>query len=190
MTPVVRRPLIRRAEQGLIDALIERVGREQIARFTKFGLVGALGILVNWVFFEVGFWLFSPLPADWAALAAYVLGLLTSIFANFVLNDVWTWGDRAKGELRDWFERLVKYYVSASIAGVVQVGASWASLRLLWNHLALRVPALDLSIAGWEASLPAFHAGPRLGLLTGVVFGMFINFFAGHFWAFKEAERT
>ncbi|MFB6262383.1 MAG: GtrA family protein [Bradymonadaceae bacterium] len=184
-----RRRTIRIAESGPIAALIERIGRDEVARFAKFGVVGVLGIAVNWAFFEVGYWLFGFLPADYAALVAYVVGLVTSIFANFVLNDVWTWGDRAKGGLRDWFARLLKYYVTASIAGVVQVGVSWASLRLVWSRLALRVPAVDLNVAGWNLAVPAFEAGPRLGLLTGVAFGMFINFFAGHFWAFKDAEQ-
>lgn len=162
--------------------------RENLVRFLKFGLVGGLGVFVNWAFFEVGFWAFSSWGDDPAYLGGLILGLLVSIFTNFVLNDVWTWADRVKGGIRHWFHRLFKYYVSALVAGAIQVAVSWWSLELLFSKLALEVPSLQIPIVG--ATIPAFDAAPRLGLFAGIACGMVVNFLAGHFWAFRDAEES
>lgn len=158
--------------------------RANLIRFVKFGLVGGLGVFVNWLFFELGYYAFGFLPEEGAILSGYGLGLFVSIFTNFLLNDIWTWSDRVKGGRRDWLHRLVKYYVSASVAGVVQVVVSWFSLQWIWAPLGWRVPAT--SLLGLQ--IPAFGLGPRLGLLTGIAFGMVINFLASHLWAFEDAE--
>ncbi len=165
--------------------LIGWLDRENAARLLKFSLVGGLGIGVNWLFFELGFYLFDFLARRTAAICAYTLGLIVSIFTNFVLNDMWTWADRRKGGIRDWFHRLGKYYVSASVAGVVQVGISSLTLAWLWEPLGWMFPGWK---PGMGLAVPAFDLAPRLGLLTGVACGMVINFLASHLWAFQDAE--
>lgn len=167
---------------------LERLRGEYAARFIKFGTVGALGVVVNWVFFEVGYFAFAFLSEQWAVLIGYVIGLVVSIFTNFVLNDVWTWADRVKGGMRHWFYRMGKYYVSASVAGVVQLAVSWFSLQALYGRLDLYFGGLELPFVPWE--IPAFDPAPRLGLLTGILCGMVINFLASHLWAFEDAETA
>jgi putative flippase GtrA len=166
--------------------VVDWLDADHVVRLVKFSLVGGLGIGVNWIFFEVGYHVFQFLGGRMAAVSAYTLGLLVSIFTNFILNDVWTWADRRKGGLRDWFYRLGKYYVSASVAGVVQVGVSSLTLAWLWAPLGWRFPGWQLGMTGLQ--IPAFDLGPRLGLLTGVACGMVINFLASHLWAFQDAE--
>jgi len=160
--------------------------RDHAARFGKFGVVGAFGVVVNWGFFELGFWAFSPLGEDWAYLNGLIAGLVVSIFTNFVLNDVWTWADRAKGGLKDWFHRLGKYYVSALVAGAIQVAVSWWARALVFSQLNVELPARRLPLT--EFTIPAIDLGPRLGLFTGIACGMIVNFLAGHLWAFRDVE--
>lgn len=171
-----------------ITAGIVQFWRDHAARFGKFGVVGGLGVVVNWLFFEVGFWAFTPWGEDPAYLGGLILGLVVSIFTNFVLNDIWTWADRVKGGLRDWFHRLGKYYVSALVAGAIQVAVSWWSRDLLFSQLALTVPRWEVPVL--DAAIPAFDLGPRLGLFTGIACGMIVNFLAGHLWAFRDAEPS
>jgi putative flippase GtrA len=151
--------------------------RRNVVRLVKFGLVGFSGVGVNLVIFEFFFRVvLLPVPEEQRLVVANVAGVIVSIFTNFVLNDRWTWGDRAKGGRTDWFARLGKYYVLASVAAGVQVFATWLSFRLVWDNLALVVHDVDLS--------------PTASLLTGIAFGMVINFLASHFWAFRDVEET
>lgn len=157
--------------------MLKRFDPALIARLVKFGLVGASGVVVNVVVFEVCYrLLLSGIgDVDMRFVSSNFVGIVVSIFTNFLLNDRWTWGDRTKGGPRDWFRRLMKYYVLASVAAGVQAGVAWASFRLVWGNFELALGDYDLS--------------PTFGLLTGIACGMFINFAASHLWAFRDAEE-
>jgi dolichol-phosphate mannosyltransferase len=76
------------------------------ARFLKFGVVGASGVVVNmgglYVFKE-----FAGIPYFIASLIAIEL----SILSNFTVNLLWTWRDRS-GEGRIW-TKVIRYHVGA-----------------------------------------------------------------------------
>lgn len=153
------------------------LSRDNVVRLVKFGVVGFSGVGVNLVIFELFYrLLLTAITPELRLVAANVLGVVVSIFTNFVLNDRWTWGDRAKGAGRDWFSRLAKYYLLASVAAGVQVFVTWASFSAFWEPLELTFAGVDLS--------------PTASLLTGIAFGMVINFLASHFWAFRDVERS
>ena len=145
-------------------------------RLLKFGGVGVSGVVVNLAIFTVSFhFLFgSVLSGDLKFVLANAAGFVVSVFTNFLLNDLWTWGDRLKGGIRHWFHRLGKYYVTASSAGAVQIFTAWLTLNWLWEPLALTAGDHDLS--------------PTLGVLTGIACGTVINFAASHLWAFRDAR--
>lgn len=153
------------------------LSRDNVVRLMKFGVVGFSGVVVNLIVSEAFFRaLLTPITPETLRLAvANAAGVVVSIFTNFLLNDRWTWGDRRKGELRHWFERLAKYYVLASIAGAVQVGVSSASFEWVWKHL-------PIAIGGFEID-------STLSICTGIGAGMVINFVASHFWAFRDVEE-
>lgn len=157
--------------------LRERVDRDLVTRFVKFGFVGVSGVLVNLVVFEFFYrLLLRDVPdVDLRLVASNIGGIVVSIFTNFLLNDRWTWGDRAKGGRGDWFRRLGRYYMLASVAAVVQVVVTWVSFRIFWAHFDLAIPSYDLSAT--------------FALFTGIVCGMFINFLANHLWAFRDVEE-
>ena len=76
------------------------------ARFLKFGVVGASGVIVNmgglYVFKE-----FAGIPYFIASLIAIEL----SILSNFTINLLWTWRDRA-GEGTLW-TKILRYHIGA-----------------------------------------------------------------------------
>jgi dolichol-phosphate mannosyltransferase len=149
----------------------------RVRRLVKFGLVGVSGVAVNLVVFELLFRL-----AHLQFSLANAVGIVVSIFTNFLLNDNWTWGDRIKGTRRDWVRRLTKYYVSASAAAGVQLLVASGAMTFVFNDLSLVLPE-SFGIAETSVDL-----GPTLAVLTGIVFGMAINFVASHLWAFRDAE--
>ena len=167
--------------------------RENLMRLAKFGLVGLSGFVVNLAVFELFFRLIlddvdlqglplGPTLEGRRLLLANFAGLVVSIFTNFVLNDAWTWGDRIKAQgRRGWFSRLVKYYVSASLAGLIQIAAAWLSFYLVLRHLQLALPGSGLT-GGQPLDL-----APTLSVVIGIGCGMVINFLASHLWAFRDA---
>lgn len=88
---------------------------------------------------------------------ASALGILVSVFTNFVLNDVWTWGDRQK---RPWLARLYRYYLVSAAAALLQFGCAMG-LRLL----------LDINL--------------YLAQFSGIAIGTIINYVANNRWTFK-----
>ncbi len=151
--------------------------RENRVRLYKFASVGASGVLVNLLVFELVLLLLTnvTLSEKLQFAIANSVGIVVSIFTNFILNDLWTWSDRDKGTLRDTFNRLAKYYVAASAVGLIQFTVSWLSFTLLWSHLELRIYSLDLS--------------PRIAVFTGIGIAMFFNFAASHLWTFRDINR-
>lgn len=163
----------------------------RLSRLVKFGLVGVSGVVVNLAVFEF-FFRFVDMPGALAKMQftlANALGILVSIFTNFLLNDAWTWGDRIKGNRRDWFGRLSKYYVSASVAAGVQLFVASATNTFVFEQLPLELGADSWLMPQWAAErLGTIDVGPTLAVLTGIAFGMAINFLASHLWAFRDAE--
>ncbi len=147
-------------------------------RLLKFAVVGFSGVFVNLAVFNLTYYagLDGLLSGDPRFVLANAAGFVTSVFTNFLLNDFWTWGDRRKGDLRHWFKRLVKFYITASGAGTVQLLTAWISLTIVW------VP-LDPTPLGYKLA-------PSLGVLTGIGCGMVINFTASHLWAFRDASSS
>jgi len=158
--------------------MLNRLDRALVARLVKFGVVGLSGVVVNVVVFDLFYRLLLAGVADIdiRLVSSNLAGIIVSILTNFMLNDRWTWGDRSKGGPADWFARLAKYYLLASVAAVVQLGVTWASFRLFWMHFDLVIVQYDLS--------------PTLSLFTGIGCGMFINFLASHLWAFRDVEDS
>ena len=163
----------------LADAALRSSEWVRVHRFRllKFGSVGMVGVGVNLLVCNLALFLFLPgfLEGDPRFLVANALGFLVSVFTNFLLNDSWTWGDRAKGDHKQWARRLGKYYLTASGAGLVQVVVAWFSLNLFWSSLPLSLPGLEIA--------------PSLAVLTGIGCGMALNFAMSHLWAFRDAPE-
>jgi putative flippase GtrA len=167
-------------------------------RVIKFLVVGTSGVPVNlgvvWlctVLLSPA--LFSDLRA-WAAgtfgvptltdtgvrdIVAYGLGIVVSIFTNYVLNNSWTWGDRvAGGEAGTFAHRLLKFYLVSSVAAVVQLGtSSVVSAAVRGNEF------FNASISG---DYRVYHAvAPMVGILAGLA----INFVVNNLWTFRKKKE-
>lgn len=108
-------------------SLMRRTG--ELARFLKFCLVGASGVVVN----EGLLWLlkqFAGLPLPLAS----AISIETSIISNFTLNDYLTFRDRRARGLKSFLVRLRKFNV-VSLAGLgINVGTLLALTYLLDVH--------------------------------------------------------
>lgn len=165
MTGKLGTPLFRRIVSSLV--------RER-ARFLKFCAVGTSGIFVNLLFVWAGnVLLFAPLPDFYKTPLSYALGIVVSIFTNFLLNYLWTWSDAERGGAARFFSRMVKFYLVSALAASVQFAVS--------NGLALLTRLYFLT--GLE-ELPV--EWKLLFALAGIAVGMLINFFMNLYWTFGK----
>jgi putative flippase GtrA len=147
----------------IIDAVRARTTPEQ-RRIIKFGVVGGSGVVVNLAFVWVG----RSYATGWEPEArdafASALGILVSILGNFLLNDLWTWADRAKGaRKRDLLTRALSYYVVSATAVLIQYGVAMG-LRL-W--------------LGW-----LIYWAQAVGILLGTG----VNYVANNRWTFRDQD--
>ena len=141
----------------------------------KFCLVGGSGLLVNLAVVWVGNELLFPSLAEWWRTSlSYALGILVSIFTNFVLNDGWTWKDRRGKGPGQWFVRLGKYSAIAAVAAVLQYLTS----------LAVTAAAAWLVTGSASGVVSIWYKW--LAVMAGVVVGTFVNFLVNHFWTYRK----
>jgi dolichol-phosphate mannosyltransferase len=148
----------------ILDKIRERTTQGQ-RRFIKFCVVGSSGVVVNLVVM----WLTSQalvgsLPATWADVAASAVGILVSVFTNFLINDGWTWGDRQKGpRKRDFVGRVARYYIASGLAIAIQFGTA-------------QVLVFGLGVDKYLAQV--------LGIILGTAF----NYVANNRWTFRHHD--
>ena len=83
-------------------------------RIVKFITVGFTGLLVNMSLL----WFFKEIIGLYYMIAS-LISIELSVINNFIWNDLWTWGDRAKSGGWGYFRRLLKYNLSASVAAII-----------------------------------------------------------------------
>lgn len=127
-----------------VYSLMRRTG--ELARFFKFGLVGASGVLVN----QGLLWLLTELGGLFYLLSS-VIAIETSIISNFLLNDFFTFRDRRPPGARSRLERLLKFNLVSLGGLVINLGTLWLftsvfgvyylisnlfgiALAFLWNY--------------------------------------------------------
>ena len=157
----------RGAERHRVDALLRllrRVLSKEQRRFVKFCLVGAGGVPVNLLCTWLGFGLlFAGLGGESRKAAAYLLGILASIFTNFLLNDLWTWKDRPKDQDR-FVGRLLRFYLVCSLASTMQFGT-----------------AMGLGLLS-----PWMHQHYLVAQLCGIALATAVNFVVNNLWTFRN----
>lgn len=157
------------------------------ARFIKFGIVGASGVVVNllalWVFQQLG------IRSSFAS----ALAIQVSILSNFLINDGWTFRDRRVGNIvaRATRFQLVSL-VGAGVQWVVFLLANLMWLRLLWGsdafeaYQAGRVGFIDQWVMGPVVDPPSIGLWIYVSQLCGIAVAMGWNFLANVKWTWRR----
>lgn len=149
----------------LLLRVLRRLLSKEQRRFIKFCMVGASGVPVNLLCTWIGYrWLFPGVAEEGRKAAAYVLGILVSIFTNFLLNDLWTWRDRDKTD-GHFLGRLLRFYLVCSAASLIQFGTAMAlSVWLRLHYL--------------------------VSQLCGIALATAVNFLINNVWTFRNRTRS
>ncbi len=123
-----------------------QVWKNLAKRYTKFGIVGLSGLLVNIGTAYILKNIFSIEP-----LLASSLAIEVSILNNFFWNSIWTWRDR---EREDIWIRLLKYHVAASLGAIINMGVDFLLLKY---------------------SIMQYIKAHCIGVFAGSIFNFFLN---------------
>jgi dolichol-phosphate mannosyltransferase len=135
-------------------SLMRRSG--ELARFGKFLLVGASGVLVNYSIL----WLFKE-RAGLSLGLALLIAIEISIITNFLLNNYFTFGDRHKPGLGHFLGNFLRYNFFSAPGGVL----NWVTTVVLTNT--------------HTASYLIFN-------MVGIALAMLWNYFANNRWTWKR----
>lgn len=144
----------------MLKTIKDKIDKDLILRFIKFGIVGTSGIAINtgvlWV-------LKGVLGVPLAIAPIFAIG--TAVFSNFMLNNYWTWNGNKNIRKHTFLHRLWRYYLSASLGALI----NYITLLSLSNFLEIHY---------------------LIANLAGILLGMVSNFLLGEFWVFKSVEEN
>lgn len=164
-------------------------------RLVKFLVVGGSGVPVNLLTVLVAtaampVWRFEGLRNRLADLfsfpeltnagvrdiVVYLIGIVVSIFTNFLLHNYWTWGDRVKANPGGGFmARLGKFYLVSSVAASVQL--------LVSSFLSPQLRLIPLFTTRIWGDYQFYHVvAPSVGILAGLA----INYVVNNVWTFRK----
>lgn len=131
-------------------------------QFIKFGLVGALNTVLNYIITETGyFFLRNPLEDETLALQiAQTTAFVITVFISFLINNAVVF-KKEEGETRNPWLTLLKTYVAYSVTGIF--------LNNLLVYIEMNIIHMSALIA------------PIINLIVDVP----INFFLNKLWAYK-----
>ncbi len=149
-----------------LDSLIDRLPLSP--RLFRFCVVGSSGVLVNFLVLALSLLLLPSSLGAWEHRVAMAAAIATSIFSNFVLNDIWTWADRRHLGLAAWLHRLGRFFLVSLLAAIIQ----WSTAIFLYE-------------GGFVCREPGC-GGIFLAQGSGIALAMLVNFTVNHFWTFAH----
>jgi dolichol-phosphate mannosyltransferase len=110
-----------------------------LSKAARFYTVGASGLLVNYLVSL----LFADAGMNFWYIHATIIGIMFSMSSNFVLNKIWTFGDR-NFEVKNTLKQYGKFVGFSSLGALVQLGIVFV---LVDSYQLLYPVALVLAVA-------------------------------------------
>jgi len=142
----------------MLKIIKDKIDKNLILRFIKFGIVGTSGIAVNTGILYILKDVFGV-----SLIIAPVFAIGTAVFSNFMLNNYWTWNKNKQIRKHTFLHRLWRYYLSASLGALI----NYSILLFLTNF---------------------FEIYYLIANLAGILLGLISNFILGEFWVFKSID--
>jgi len=137
------------------------------SRVFKFLVVGTVGAVIQIVSLEMFRVFFSYMIANF-------LSIETAIISNFILSNTWTFADR-KLKAKDIPMKLIQFNLTSGGSIVIQTIVAFLGQRFIGLVDLFVIPVINHSLD----TGPIFSA-------TGILLGMFWNFFAYNFFIWKK----
>lgn len=176
---------------ALIYALAQPFGQhaQEVERFLKFALIGALGAVVDVAMLFILQATVLPPYTTLAVVAATSTAFFIATLHNYLWNRFWTFPD-ARGHSLRW--QLTRFTVINAVGWVIRT--LWISAAYIWLGELLMPAALPAIQWFRPGYLPSATASAKLGsiaaLLVGIAVILFWNFLANRLWTFREAGQA
>ncbi len=159
---------------------VVRQKRIEIVRFLKFCVVGTIGTLIDFGFFN----LFHNVIGIHQVIAN-TLSISLAIVNNYVLSRFWVYPETRK---RQGGRKFAQFVVVSLIAWALNTGILWGTERWVFGEaglLATLVAPLALAVGTPHGVLSSNMAK---AVATAIV--LFWNFFANRFWTFRDVDQV
>ena len=166
-----------------MKVIITDRSRREISRFLKFSVVGVIGAVIDFGFFN----LFANVLGIESIIAS-VLSFSAAVTSNFIWNRFWTYPDSRSKTLR---QQAVQFALISAAGLVIRTPifalAENPMMRLVESFYN---SSLSQLLPNWIPShiLKADVLGGNLALALAVVVVLFWNFFANRIWTYSDAE--
>lgn len=150
-------------------------------QFIKFGIVGAINTVVNYVIYNFVYHLIIP-----NVHIANLCGFIISVFSAFLLQNKFVF-KKEDGEERSMWKTLAKTYVSYSFTGLFLTEL----LLLMWIDL-INLSQYVSPLCEWINGF-GFHFEPdglaaSIAPILNMVITVPLNFVINKFWAYKKTK--
>jgi dolichol-phosphate mannosyltransferase len=158
-----------------ISSLIKRIITHRVF---KFAFVGGVGALLQMITANV-YALFLTQSISISSLVLSLpdfLAIETSVLSNFIFNNIWTFSDR-KLKIKQIPLKFIQFNIASTGSIIIQTIVIGLGLGLIGLMDVFTVPVINMVIN----SRTIFHA-------TGIIIGMFWNFFAYNKFIWKKKK--
>ncbi len=157
--------------------------RRELTRFLKFGVVGAIGAVVDFGTFN----LLTSLLGLWSVVAS-VVSFSAAVTSNFIWNRLWVYPDSRSKPLA----AQAAQFAAVNLAGLLIRTPVFALTEAPMTRLAgTWLPALRSlpgPLGGVATRLNPPLAGSNLALALAVIIVLFWNFGVNRLWTYSDAS--
>lgn len=147
---------------GIVGKELTDEAFEGWLQFIKFGLVGVLNTVFNYIITEGGYFMLKGVIGN-DALALQIsqtVGFIITVFISFLINNALVF-KKEEGKTRNPWKTLLKTYIAYSVTGV------------FLNNVLIYV------------EMNMLHMSPLIAPIINLIVDVPINFFLNKLWAYK-----
>lgn len=154
--------------------------RIEIVRFLKFCVVGTVGTLIDFGFFN----LFHNIIGLHQVLAN-TLSISLAIVNNYLLSRFWVYPETKS---RQGGRKFVQFVVVSLIAWALNTGILWSTDRWVFGEMGLLASLVAPLASKVGTPHEVLSSNMAKVIATGIV--LFWNFFANRLWTFRDVDRV